>query len=821
MSEEVIELSVQETNKLRAELGLAPLRVDGKSTARETNNDGANNNNNHKDGGEGDKVLEMSVDDTNALRAKLGLPPLRESSSSRKIEDANLKGKQREEDEKNLAEAIQLEDDVQRGIKSTFTAKSLGDTEDNDVSAWAAKLRSATGADDKKKAVKKTKKSQKGQKKDDKYDEEDLKGINVSHAMSELEAGSTTVMTLADAPLLESSQHNPHLAKGLNRNDGPTLENVNLAEQGKQADGLKKKRQLELGMGRAGGYAGFDDDEFAELGGTGAPSRSSRRGPFGGDYEDEEDGDRKKGKRIGFQIGQDYEDDNDKDKSDLFAMEAGKAISLEQEHADVQAADFMTEEEYLESLGKKGKKEKKKKDKFAKLSKKDRKEKKKNRRKIVLDDDEESDRETDPAAPGKGKTLLDVLEETAEDVNAKGRKRSRAKDDEDGDVEMEEATPASIPSATKKLAANASKDNKRAKYEAIMEKGNVRTAEAYERNLPKEAREEDNGLEEEPDDAFLNAALAKARRLKKLREMSGSKVVARTGADAVIESLKSMPEAAPSSAGDATSNAGGMTFAVDDTREFTRALLARSEQKTRKQNKDKEAAKKEAPSNIISTVSAKKAKSSEEPKVETVKQEDDKQEDVNGDDDADMAELSKEIKEDDDDDDDAFAGFLDGTTGSTVAVGRGLSGVLNLFKQTGDLTRKNAGKEELRGRAKDERTYEDYEKVDLKSVVKIDDRRATDKDREMAAREVKLEYRDKDGRLLTRKEAYRDLCYQFHGHGSSKRKEEKRMKQMAREQAETRLAAQQLGGANGGPGMLGALKATQKATGKAFVVHKT
>jgi len=41
---------------------------------------------------------------------------------------------------------------------------------------------------------------------------------------------------------------------------------------------------------------------------------------------------------------------------------------------------------------------------------------------------------------------------------------------------------------------------------------------------------------------------------------------------------------------------------------------------------------------------------------------------------------------------------------------------------------------------------------------------------------------------------------------------------MEREQAEARLAQQQAGG---GPGMLGALKATQKATGKAFVVHKT
>merc|ERR1712159_520823 len=102
-------------------------------------------------------------------------------------------------------------------------------------------------------------------------------------------------------------------------------------------------------------------------------------------------------------------------------------------------------------------------------------------------------------------------------------------------------------------------------------------------------------------------------------------------------------------------------------------------------------------------------------------------------------------------------------------------------------------------------------------------RNATDKDKDFANREVKLEYRDKHGRLLTPKEAFRDLCYQFHGHGASKKKEEKKLKQIAREQAEARMASRQVSAARDGTaaGTLGALKATQKATGKAFIVHKT
>jgi U4/U6.U5 tri-snRNP-associated protein 1 len=107
-------------------------------------------------------------------------------------------------------------------------------------------------------------------------------------------------------------------------------------------------------------------------------------------------------------------------------------------------------------------------------------------------------------------------------------------------------------------------------------------------------------------------------------------------------------------------------------------------------------------------------------------------------------------------------------------------------------------------------------------VVKIS-ANATDKDKELANRDIKLEYRDKHGRLLTSKEAFRDLCYQFHGYGKSKRSEEKQLQQIAREQAEARLASRQVAAARDGTtaGTLGALKATQKATGKAFVVHKT
>ena len=125
---------------------------------------------------------------------------------------------------------------------------------------------------------------------------------------------------------------------------------------------------------------------------------------------------------------------------------------------------------------------------------------------------------------------------------------------------------------------------------------------------------------------------------------------------------------------------------------------------------------------------------------------------------------------------------------------------------------RDGGKEELRGRSKDEKTYSDYDDLDLSSVVRIDRGRATDKDKLMAGKQVNLDYRDSHGRLLTRKEAFRQMSYQFHGYGSGKGKEEKRIKQIEREKEEKKEKR---------GGTLGALKATQEASGKAFVVHRT
>eukprot|EP00977_Amphora_coffeiformis_P014525 scaffold4079_cov167-Amphora_coffeaeformis.AAC.21 len=757
--EQVIELSVGDTNKLREQLGLAPLRTNKPEAASKIQEHAAAPTAVAGD----DEVLELSVDDTNALRTKLGLPPLRSTSSKKEDEHAPAVNLGEAKASADRVEKARLQRQVQQGA-SQYGKTSLGDEKTSALS-FAEQMRQ------RKKEARKKKSTPKEDKKSTTatagYSESDVKGLTVGHAVGDFQEGSTTVLTLADTEILTADESSKR-TMGLNE-DEARLENVNLAEQQTVQEGLREKRKMEMGMGRAGGYAGFDDDEFEELGGTQGPSRTARGISTGVDKTKGS-----KPKARGFQIGTMLDQQDEDFESDLFAAQSGKAISLQPNQVDRTMSDFMTAEEEAEL---RPKKEKKKKDKeFKKKKKKD----KKDRKRKVESDDEDKEEEVSPSIiASKKKSLADELEESAP-APVVGRKRRRQVDDSDD----EDQTGDGIKSMDTA--------EKRAKFEAVMEKGNERTKAAFSKPKRVVARDD-----EEPDDAFLNAALAKARRLNRLKQLSQKDL---RGADAVAQALEQSGQIKPEGiTSTGTSGGSGIKFSINDTREFTLALRAKKEQEQRDRSKKDAGLVKDAPIKREDVVVKTEP---DGPEPMTVEEE----EEV-----IDMNELAKEVKDDEPTSTDLF-------NGGTASIGKGLGGVLQMLRQTGEISRKNAGREEQRGRAKDERTYEDYEPLDLSKVVRIDERNANEKDRDLASREIKLEYRDEHGRLLTRKEAFRDLSYQFHGYGSGKRKEQKKMKQIAREQAEQRVASRQ-GTAEGG--MLGALKATQKVSGKAFVVHKT
>ena len=145
----------------------------------------------------------------------------------------------------------------------------------------------------------------------------------------------------------------------------------------------------------------------------------------------------------------------------------------------------------------------------------------------------------------------------------------------------------------------------------------------------------------------------------------------------------------------------------------------------------------------------------------------------------------------DDDDEEEEEGF-----GRDANLGRGAAGALSLFARGGALHAKTA----FVGRSKDARL--DYTAADTLIA-----------EGPAAGHQVVLEYKDEHGNLLTSKQAYRELCYRFHGRKPSQKTRDKRMRQNSREQ---RLAHAPT--ADTPLGSLSALQRAQEARGAAGLV---
>ncbi|KAL3789213.1 hypothetical protein HJC23_002798 [Cyclotella cryptica] len=851
MKEEVIELSIEETQALRAKLGLAPLRLDDDEVPREnnSNSDIKRNDNNDTTAGN-DNEISLSVEETNALRLKLGLSPLQldninnnnnssSGSTSNKKEAIHRPPPIDKHTLQQAADRIQDAKDKRDALDklNKWKQEEKGEKEEESAMDFAAKLRKgATNGDGKKKKKKKSVATApmsipNDQEEEDanEYTATDLQGLKVGHAASSFQTGTTTILTLSDKQILAIDADSQKVTGLQEAGEQNELINVNMMDDTNALENLKRKRLIELGAGRAGGYAGFDDDEFEEFGGVVGYEGNVLGGGLGsaGGSNGKGDG---SGAPKGFAIGQDGKaiiSQSTNQGSDLFTGFKGGAISLESRHGNKTiASDFITEEEMNEGKEEKIEKERKRQMKLLeKMRKKDKKKMKKSRKmsKRSSYDEDESEGETgdnhessEVAVSDNGSgSLLESLEATA--VKQELRKKRRR---EGSAMAHDEAAPnndASIAAKPEEPSDEQLMKEKRSKFDRIMEKGKIRTDKAFKSTMSSvssrsvDTASQDGAFEgDDDDDAFLNAALAKARRIQRLKELNDSKSSGQVKTDAkgeaaVLQAIEKMKKDEATVAGGTEKSTGGITFENDEIQEFTRALRAREEQMKRAPEKNRGVKAVSRGGDALSLRRKEETTDSPSKEGEAVVE------------DVDMDELAIEMEHEDDDnaanDDNEQGGF--GSTANSAPIGRGMSNFLALLKQTGEI--KHSGREEMRGRAKDKRTYEDYDHLDLKEVVKIDTRYAQDKDIELANREIKLEYRDDYGRLLTRKEAYRNMCYQFHGHGSSKKNQERRLKQIEREREEVKVASRQ----DGGVGTLGALKATQKATGKAFIIHKT
>lgn len=302
----------------------------------------------------------LSIDETNKLRAKLGLKPLEvgpsevlPSTSSKKDEkeekDESAEGHKKFKDDwgefyhkpagqfnektevEILREKIQSKRDKRKIDEKLARIKTLGESDsEDDAKAWISKSRKIE--DEKKRAqqrakmleemdeeIEKTTVRRRPQKEgtSSRYSERDLKGLKVAHDIDSFKEDRQVILTLQDQDVLGE--------------DGDTLVNINMIDDEKYKKNVEVKKQNPLHYG----YDVYEDqyDEFGNFIGRGMLSK----------YDDVLEGE----KRNTFTIGESKEliQEQQRRALEVKAKLQGKTLeSLNFEPYKI-ASDHFTEEE--------------------------------------------------------------------------------------------------------------------------------------------------------------------------------------------------------------------------------------------------------------------------------------------------------------------------------------------------------------------------------------------------------------------------------------------------------------------------------------------
>lgn len=222
--------------------------------------------------GSGGGDSSLSIEETNKLRAKLGLKPLdTKESSSNKNESADEKKDFVHKPPENLSDKQFVEklrekiatQKQKRAIEHKLRhVKTLGDSEseEDDVAHWVSKSRHLE--EEKRKAEARAKlleemdeefgignlvEDELRQLKATAYSERNLKGIKVEHAQSSFGEGKTVILTLKDKGVLDEEE-------------GDVLVNVNIIDEEKAVKNIEKKKAKP-------GYVPYEEemDEFGQI----------------------------------------------------------------------------------------------------------------------------------------------------------------------------------------------------------------------------------------------------------------------------------------------------------------------------------------------------------------------------------------------------------------------------------------------------------------------------------------------------------------------------------------------------------------------------
>jgi U4/U6.U5 tri-snRNP-associated protein 1 len=250
--------------------------------------------------GSGQSADSLSVDETNKLRAKLGLKPLEVGDKSDKKRDDGKKkddwGEFYHKPAENWAEKAEREK-LRSRITQTKEKRQLeqklgkvklladSDSDDN-VEAWVDKNRKNNMA--KKEAEKRAKmleeldeqfgvsefvENEKREKRRQQYGEKNLKGLQVEHDVDSFADERDVVLTLKDKGVLDEDPDD-------------VLINVNMVDDEKYRKNLENKKKKIV-------YNAYEDQEFDELGNPKEKSLLAQ-------YDETIDGAKKDGFRIGY-----------------------------------------------------------------------------------------------------------------------------------------------------------------------------------------------------------------------------------------------------------------------------------------------------------------------------------------------------------------------------------------------------------------------------------------------------------------------------------------------------------------------------------------
>lgn len=278
------------------------------------------------------EVVSLSVEETNALRAKLGLKPLKEDDETQAPGNSNIDndikvapvvpGADREQEE--LRRKIATAKERRERTRKLQAVSTLGEAEEevDDLQAWVKRSRS--GAKVKKQQEAEAARRARAQAELDSaaeaYTERDLQGMRVKHDTVAFADGSTTILTLDDRNVLDEAS-------------GDTLVNVN------EVDRERAKQRIEEAKKRP--YSGMDEAQDDPLG------LAAGRAPRVLDKYDNVDvvtGDVRAREGKSFVIGQDASGEPEKTEEELVRERLANTESLIVPERD-QGTDFYTQAE--------------------------------------------------------------------------------------------------------------------------------------------------------------------------------------------------------------------------------------------------------------------------------------------------------------------------------------------------------------------------------------------------------------------------------------------------------------------------------------------